>query len=120
MFLGHEIPEMSRSINIRDIIAARAEACVRHPPLVFDYDHQNNCEAFANLLIGAADTDKGGLSEKFRILCGKTMLISGVLGVQADNTHWCVLGLCCLINCFKSCRSRISLQEVVGQRIRDV
>ena len=65
VFLGHEIPEMSRSLNIRDIIAARAEACIRHPPLVFDYDHQNNCEAFANLLIGAADTDKGGLSDMF-------------------------------------------------------
>ena len=60
VFLGHEIPEMSRSLNIRDIIAARAEACVQHPPLVFDYDHQNNCEAFANLLVGAADLDKGG------------------------------------------------------------
>ena len=50
---------MSHSINIRDIIAARAEACVQHPPLVFDYDHQNNCEAFANLLTGAADIDSG-------------------------------------------------------------
>ena len=50
---------MSQSINIRDVIAARAEACVEQPPLVFDYDHQNNCEAFANLLTGAADTDLG-------------------------------------------------------------
>ena len=50
---------MSQSINIRDVIAARAEACVKQPPLVFDYDHQNNCEAFANLLTGAADTDSG-------------------------------------------------------------
>ena len=59
MFLGHEIPKMSHSINIRDVIAARAEACVQQPPLVFDYDHQNNCEAFANLLTGAADTESG-------------------------------------------------------------
>ena len=59
VFLGHEIPKMSHSINIRDVIAARAEACVQRPPLVFDYDHQNNCEAFANLLTGAADTESG-------------------------------------------------------------
>ena len=60
VFLGHEIPAVRHAFNTRDQIVAKANALAEPPQLLFDYDHRNNCEAFANLLIGAADLESGG------------------------------------------------------------
>ena len=89
---------MSHSINIRDLIRKRALACVS-PPLIFDYNQKDNCEAFANLMSGAADQE------------------DGKLGAQEDNTHWFIASLCCLIRCFK-CRRR-RLEDVVRTRLKE-
>ena len=98
VFLGHKIPAMSHSMNIRDLIAKRALACAESP-LIFDYNQKDNCEAFANLMSGAADQE------------------AGKLGAQEDNTHWFVASLCCLIGCFKCKRRR--LEDVVRTRLKE-
>ena len=56
VFLGHKIP----AFNTRDQIAAKANILAEPPQLLFDYDHHDNCETFANLLIGAVDLDSEG------------------------------------------------------------
>ena len=99
VFLGHKIPEMSRSVNIRERVAKRARACCASPSLIFDYNQKDNCEAFANLMSGAADQE------------------AGKLGAQEDNTHWFVASLCCLIGCFKCKRRR--LEDVVRTRLKE-
>merc|ERR1711934_919073 len=67
VFLGHQISAMDHSMNIRELIAKRALACAERP-LLFDYNQKDNCEAFANLMTGAADPEEGKL------------------GAQEDNT----------------------------------
>ena len=64
---------------------------------MFDYDHHDNCEAFANLLIGADAGD--------------------VHGVMEYNVHPCVAAFCCLVNCFRSCRERENLRDVVQRKL---
>ena len=89
---------MSHSINIRDLIRKRALACVS-PPLIFDYNQKDNCEAFANLMSGAADQE------------------DGKLGAQEDKTH-CIIGcLCEMISCLKCCQERRCLRDVVMARL---
>ena len=39
VFFGHEIPALYHSINIRQKIVERANACAEEPPLLFDYDY---------------------------------------------------------------------------------
>ena len=39
VFFGHEIPALCHSINIRQKIVDRANACAEEPPLLFDYDY---------------------------------------------------------------------------------
>ena len=39
VFFGHEIPGFYHSINIRQKVIARANACAEEPPLLFDYDY---------------------------------------------------------------------------------
>ena len=100
VFLGHKIPAVRHAFNTRDQIVAKANALAAPPQLLFDYDHHDNCEAFANLLIGAADLDSGGVNE-----------------VQGFNAHPCVGAFCCLVNCFRSCRQRENLRDVVQRRL---
>ena len=64
VFQGHQIPKINHSINIRDMVARRANACAREPHLFFDYDHHNNCEAFANLLNRVASDKMVGCRAK--------------------------------------------------------
>ena len=102
VFLGHKIPAFRHAINTRDKIAAKANALAQPPYLVFDYDRRDNCEAFANLLIGAADLHSDG--------------VHGVLGY---NVHPCVAAVCCLVDCFRGCKQRMSLREVVQRRLNE-
>ena len=89
---------MSHSVNIRDLIAKRAQACAS-PSLVFDYNQKDNCEAFANLMSGAAAPEEGKL------------------GVQKAS---CIIAcLCGLIACFKCCQKRRSLADVVTARLEE-
>ena len=91
---------MNLSANIHPIIARRAEVCAKKPSLVFDYDHINNCEAFANIMTGVAAPNEG------------------VLGAQAGRTPCCLVGLCRLIGCMKGRRAgRHSLLGVVNDRL---
>ena len=101
VFLGHKIPAVRHAFNTRDQIVAKANALAAPPQLLFDYDHHDNCEAFANLLIGAADLDSG----------------EGVKEVQSFNVHPCVGAFCCLLNCFRSCRQRENLRDVMQRRL---
>ena len=101
VFLGHKIPAVRHAFNTRDQIVAKANALAAPPQLLFDYDHHDNCEAFANLLIGAADLDSG----------------KGVKEVQSFNVHPCVGAFCCLLNCFRSCRQRENLRDVMQRRL---
>ena len=103
VFLGHEIPAVRHAFNTRDQIVAKANALAEPPQLVFDYDHRNNCEAFANLLIGAADLDSGGCVQE----------------VQSVNTHPCVGAFCCLVNCLRSCRQRENLCDAMQRRLTE-
>ena len=100
VFLGHEIPAMNHSVNIRDLIAKRAQACAS-PALVFDYNQKDNCEAFANLMSGAAAREEGKL------------------GAQQDKTPCIITCLCGLIGCFKCCQKRRSLADVVTARLEE-
>ena len=77
---------MSHSLNIRDLIAKRALACAASPALVFDYNQKDNCEAFANLMTGAAATEEGKL------------------GAQEANCF--ITFFCGLINCLKCCQKK--------------
>ena len=99
VFLGHEIPAMSHSVNIRELIAQRAQACAS-PALVFDYNQKDNCEAFANLMSGVAPR-------------------KGKLGAQQDKTPWIIACFCGLIGCFKCCQKRRSLADVVTARLEE-
>ena len=90
---------MNHSVNIRKMVAKRARICAVKPHLSFDYDHRNNCEAFANLMTGVAAED--------------------LLGAQEVETPCCMTALCCMINCMKRCRPRhSSLQKVVDKRLK--
>ena len=102
VFLGHEIPAVRHAINTRDQIVAKANALAEPPQLLFDYDHHNNCEAFANLLIGAADLESG----------------EGVKGVMGHHTHPCIAAFCCILDCFRCCRERKHLCDVVQGRLK--
>ena len=96
VFLGHKIPALSHSVNIRAKIAERAEACA-DPPLFFDYNEKDNCEAFANLVTGvAAPTDKQKSAQEENSLCI----------------------LRCGFSCINSCRKRRSLAKVVEARLQ--
>ena len=96
VFLGHKIPAIKHAFNTRDQIAARARALAEPPQLLFDYDHHDNCETFANLLIGAVDRS-----------------------TQGERAHPCVTAICCLVNCFRSCRQRETLSDVLQKRLKD-
>lgn len=87
---------MSHSLNIRDLIAKRALACAASPALVFDYNQKDNCEAFANLMTGAAATEEGKL------------------GAQEANCF--ITFFCGLINCLKCCHTKRCLADVVNSR----
>jgi hypothetical protein len=97
VFLGHKVPEMNRSANNRVVIARRAEVCARKPDLLFDYDHQNNCEAFANILMGVAAPEEGEL------------------GAMAQSVPCCLVGLCNMIGCLRG--KGHSLMDVVNDRL---
>ena len=101
VFLGHKIPEVRHALNTREKIAAMAKALADPPQLLFDYDQHDNCEAFANFLNGAADLEHD----------------EGIRGVQ--TAHWCVSACCCLINCFRSCRKRVTLRDAVRRRLAE-
>ena len=101
MFLGHEIPALSHAVNIRNDIARRARLCAESPPLVFDYNQKDNCEAFANLMTGVADTE------------------TGTMGAQEDKAHCIISCFCGLINCLKCCRKKRCLTDVVQARLED-
>ena len=100
VFLGHEIPAMSHSVNIRDLIAKRAQVCAS-AALVFDYNQKDNCEAFANLMTGAAAREEGKL------------------GAQQDKTPCIIACLCGLIGCFKCCQKSRSLADVVTATLEE-
>ena len=100
VFLGHKIPAMSHSMNIRDLIAKRALACAESP-LIFDYNQRDNCEAFANLMTGAADPEEGKL------------------GAQENNTPCIFACICGLIRCCKCCQKKRSLADVVRERLQE-
>ena len=101
-FIGHKIPLDRHAFNTRDQIVAKAKALADQPKLLFDYDHHNNCEAFANLLNGAADLETEDIQE-----------------VQGFHTHWCVAACCCIVNCFRSCRKRENLRDAVKDRLTE-
>ena len=88
---------MNKSANNRRVIAKRAEVCARKRHLVFDYDHQNNCEAFANILMGVAAPEEDEL------------------GAMAGSTPCCLVGLCNMIDCLRG--KGHSLQDVVHDRL---
>ena len=83
-------------MNIREMIAERAQACA-DPPLFFDYNEKDNCEAFANLMTGVAATT----DEK--------------KGAQEENAL-CIF--CCAFRCLNSCRRKRSLANVVEARLK--
>jgi len=57
-FLGHHIPEFKKAVNTTEQMIEDAYKCAQ-PPLIFDYDHMNNCEGFANALMGLPFTAQG-------------------------------------------------------------
>ena len=91
---------MDHSMNIRDLIAKRALACAERP-LIFDYNQRDNCEAFANLMTGAADPEEGKL------------------GAQENNTPCIFACICGLIRCCKCCQKKRSLADVVRERLQE-
>ena len=100
VFLGHQISAMDHSMNIRELIAKRALACAERP-LLFDYNQKDNCEAFANLMTGAADPEEGKL------------------GAQEDNTPCSIACICGLIGFCKCCQKKKVLAEVVKERLQE-
>ena len=88
---------MSHSVNILDLIAKRALACCVSPSLMFDYNQKDNCEAFANLMSGAADQE----AQKF--------------GAQEDNAPCLFVCIFDLISCLK-CKGRC-LEDCVKARL---
>ena len=50
VFLGHDIKDWQLSANANEAIAWRANKCVEQK-IVFDYDHDHNCETSANLVL---------------------------------------------------------------------
>ena len=103
VFMGHKIPQDRRAFNTRDQIVAKAKALVDPPQLLFAYDHHNNCEAFANLLIGAADLESG----------------EGMKEVMGQDIHPCIAAFCCILDCFRCCRERKHLCDVVQRRLKE-
>ena len=79
------------------MIAERAQACA-DPPLFFDYNEKDNCEAFANLMTGVAATT----DEK--------------KGAQEENAL-CIF--CCAFACLNSCKRRRSLAKVAAERLQE-
>ena len=96
MFLGHKTPALSHSVNIREKIAERAQACA-DPPLFFDYNEKDNCEAFANLMTGV-------------------VTMEDVKKTAQEENALCIF--CCAFACLNSCKSRRSLANVVAGRLR--
>ena len=94
VFLGHDIPALKHAFNTRKNIELKANALAKRPQLLFDYDHRDNCEAFANILIGR-DPETS----------------------QGEQVHPCIRSLCCMINCFRCYRERMDLREVVKTRL---
>lgn len=90
-FFGHNIPGSQHAINIRGDIASQAEACVG---LKFNYDHQNNCETFANLLMGFQ------------------------FSVQGETTHSAVSGIFNCVNCCKCRRNVGDLAPKIRKRLK--
>jgi len=90
---------------MRDIIVERALACAQLPKLVFDYDHKNNCEAFANILTGVADVH------------------ADVLGVQGENTPFYIAAIFHIINIIRGLKffggSKKCLTRVVEERLKN-
>ena len=87
---------MSHSVNIRAKIAERARACA-DPPLFFDYNEKDNCEAFANLMTGvAAPKDEQKSAQEGNSLCIFR----------------------CGFRCINSCRKKRSLAKVVEARLK--
>jgi len=88
---------------MRDIIVERALACVdaQQPKLVFDYDHKLNCEAFANVLTGAADVH------------------ADVLGAQEEKTPFYIEAIFHIIRGLKFYRSKKCLTRVVEERLKN-
>ena len=81
------------------MIAERAQACA-DPPLFFDYNQKQNCEAFANLMNKvAAPTDNklGAMEENALCVC-----------------H-CLFGLVSCLKCFQD----RSLAEAVKKRLKE-
>jgi len=103
VFLGHEIPEITHSTNIRRQIKDRAIACADSPKLVFDYNEKNNCEGFANLLLTPSCACSGNAQ----------------IGAQKADSC-CISSLCCCIKLFKCCRrEKKQLKFVVRQRLEE-
>ena len=86
---------MNHSFNARDQIAHKAKV-LAESQLLFDYDHRDNCEAFANILIGL-----------------------NLPSEQGKHTHMCIRSLCCMINCFRCYRERMDLRVVVKTRLEE-
>ena len=102
VFLGHPIQRGQHAVNTRKVIEDKAKALTDPPKILFDYDYHDNCEAFANLLNGAADLQEGKIQ-----------------GVQCYHVHRGVVAFCSIINCLKSCRQRKSLREAITKRWED-
>ena len=99
VFLGHDIPDIWHSVNFRELIVKRARHCASSP-LVFDYNQKDNCEAFANLMNGVADTEEGKL---------------GVQNPPCIISCFC----CCLNSGLRCCRQKRPLTKEVGARLED-
>ena len=97
VFLGHKIPALSHSVNIRKKIAERARACA-DPPLFFDYNEKDNCEAFANLMTGV-------------------VTMEDVKKTAQEETALCFF--CCAFACLNSCKRRRSLAKVAAERLQE-
>ena len=96
MFFGHHLPDFQTSANARDMIKKRALACTEEPQLKFHYNQTDNCEGFANLIMGMP-------------------------GVEQDPSgFWgcCFKLFCCCINCCKSFRTR-TLKSVIMKRLKE-
>ena len=81
--------------SIREKIAERARACA-DPPLFFDYNEQDNCEAFANLMTGV-------------------VTMEDVKKTAQEENALCIF--CCAFACLNSCKRRRSLAKVVAGRL---
>ena len=51
---------------------------------MFDYDRRDNCEAFANLLVGAADLHSDGVQGVLGYTCTLALLLSAALLIASE------------------------------------